>query len=54
MPVLFNIATGATTPIYKQITDQVRLAVATAAAQPGNRSQAFEHSRRNSSSTPTR
>ena len=28
MPVVFNINTGSTTPIYKQITDQVCLAVA--------------------------
>jgi GntR family transcriptional regulator len=27
MPVTFNINTGSNTPIYKQITDQVRLAV---------------------------
>jgi GntR family transcriptional regulator len=27
MPVTFNISTGSDTPIYKQITDQVRLAV---------------------------
>jgi GntR family transcriptional regulator len=27
MPVAFNINTGSNTPIYKQITDQVRLAV---------------------------
>ena len=29
MPITFNIKTGATTPIYKQITDQVRLGVST-------------------------
>jgi len=29
MPVAFNINTGSNTPIYKQITDQVRLAVTT-------------------------
>jgi GntR family transcriptional regulator len=29
MPVIFNINTGSDTPIYKQITDQVRLAVTT-------------------------
>lgn len=28
MPIVFNINTGSTTPIYKQITDQVCLAVA--------------------------
>ena len=27
MPLVFNINTGSNTPIYKQITDQVRLAV---------------------------
>ena len=30
-----NIATGANTPIYRQIVDQVRLAVATGALGPG-------------------
>jgi GntR family transcriptional regulator len=29
MPVIFNINTGSNTPIYKQITDQVRLGVTT-------------------------
>ncbi len=29
MPVTFNINTGSNTPIYRQITDQVRLAVMT-------------------------
>ena len=29
MPVIFNINTGSNTPIYKQITEQVRLGVTT-------------------------
>src|SRR5215471_13064073 len=31
-----NIITGAGTPIYRQIVDQVRLAVATGALEPGD------------------
>lgn len=32
----FQIATGAGTPIYRQITDQIRLAVATGMLSPGD------------------
>jgi GntR family transcriptional regulator len=34
-PFHIDVATGATTPIYRQIVDQVRLGVATGALAPG-------------------
>jgi len=36
MPVPFNINTGSTVPIYKQITEQVRLAVTTGKLKVGD------------------
>jgi GntR family transcriptional regulator len=36
MPIAFNINTGSDTPIYKQITDQVRLAVTAGKLAVGN------------------
>src|SRR5262245_44983777 len=36
-PFRFSITTGSGTPIYRQLVDQVRLAVATEALSPGDR-----------------